>query len=273
MSETAYRELEQQLTVGEDLLRRLDPIAGPTLEHFGWGTYVETLVAVIDRHGKIYDDATPVGMFYNGWNLATFHWSDIGEAEQKRRNAAGFAQAVGALRAIVKVRPAPRLPDKPAAEHSGTAGATARSRDVFVIHGRNEATRETVARFIERLGLNAVILHEQDNRGRTVIEKFEQNADVAFAVAVLTADDVGGIRAPRPKLQPRARQNVIFELGYFFAALGRARVCALMDSDVESPSDVNGLVYIPLDSAGAWKFRLAAELRAAGLEFDLNKAV
>jgi len=98
---------------------------------------------------------------------------------------------------------------------------------VFIVHGHDEAACEAAARFIEKLGLIAVILHEQPNQGRTLIEKFEAHSGVAFAVVLLTPDDIGATAANPKARRPRARQNVIFELGFFVGAIGRRRVCAL----------------------------------------------
>jgi predicted nucleotide-binding protein len=147
------------------------------------------------------------------------------------------------------------------------------SRDIFIVHGHDEAVRETVARFIERLGLHPIILHEQPNAGRTLIEKFERNADVSFAVVLLTPDDIGYPKDQPELARPRARQNVIFELGYFLGRLDRAKVCALYKGDVEILSDYQGVVYIPIDTGGAWRFLLAKEIREVGIDIDLNKAL
>ena len=147
------------------------------------------------------------------------------------------------------------------------------SNKVFVIHGRDNGVKQTVARFLETLGLEPVILHEQANLGRTIIEKFQDHADVGFAVALLTPDDVGALKEEGANLNPRARQNVIFEFGYFIGKLGRERVCALVKSDVEKPSDYDGVLYIPLDDSGGWKMRLIRELKTAGFEVDANKAI
>lgn len=105
-----------------------------------------------------------------------------------------------------------------------------------------------------------VILDEQDHRGRTIIEKFQDHADAAkFAVVLLTKDDVGGAQGEEPR--PRARQNVIFEMGYFYGKLGRDRV-AVLNVGVEQPSDFVGVGYIAY--SGNWKDELSKELRAAG---------
>ena len=143
-------------------------------------------------------------------------------------------------------------------------------RDVFIIHGRDDGTKDTVARFIEKLGLNLIILHEQPNQGQTIIEKFERHAEVAFAIALLTPDDTGSLSEDEQSLKPRARQNVIFELGYFTGKLGRPRVCALTKGTVEIPSDYYGVLYIPLDESGAWRMKLVQELKNAGFEIDAN---
>src|SRR5258708_3675261 len=116
------------------------------------------------------------------------------------------------------------------------------------------------------------ILHEKPNKGRTVIEKFSDYSNVGFAVVLLTADDRGG-----PKDQPyegqslRARQNVLLELGFFLGSLGRGKVCALCEDGVEIPSDYHGVLFVPLDKEGAWRLRLAREIREAGIPLDISK--
>ena len=138
-----------------------------------------------------------------------------------------------------------------------------KSGGVFVVHGRDAVTKKLVSSFIKSLGLVPVILHEQSNKGRTIIEKFEQHANVEFAVVLLTPDDVGGLQADEATLKPRARQNVIFEMGYFIGRLGRDRVCAITKGRVEIPSDYSGVLYIPLDNEGSWMTALAQEMRSS----------
>jgi predicted nucleotide-binding protein len=144
---------------------------------------------------------------------------------------------------------------------------------VFLVHGHDESAREGTARYLEKLHLEPIILHEQPNAGQTIIEKVEKYGGVAFAVVLLTPDDIGATRDKAGDLKPRARQNVILELGYFLARLGRKHVAALVKGDVEKPSDYDGVVYIQLDDAGAWKLELARELKTAGLDVDLNDAI
>jgi predicted nucleotide-binding protein len=148
---------------------------------------------------------------------------------------------------------------------------TSRSRKVFIVHGHDDGARETVARFLERVGFEAIILHEQANKGRTIIEKVVAHGDVGFAVVLLTPDDEGCKKGET--IRPRARQNVVLELGYFIGRLGREHVCALKRGDVELPSDFGGVVYEPFDDSGGWRQALGRELQAAGFEIDWNLAM
>ncbi|ELB2788424.1 nucleotide-binding protein [Vibrio alginolyticus] len=145
------------------------------------------------------------------------------------------------------------------------------SRKIFIVHGHDDGARETVARFLERIGLEAVILHEQANQGRTIIEKVVANSDVGFAIVLLTPDDEGCVKGGTP--EPRARQNVLLELGYFIGRLGRDKVCALKRGALEIPSDFAGVVWQTMDSNGGWKQALARELEAAGHSIDWNKVM
>ncbi len=138
-----------------------------------------------------------------------------------------------------------------------------------MVHGHDEARKHELARFLRAAtGNEPVILHEQANAGGTVLEKFEAYAaDAGYAVVIATGDDVGRAAASVTD-QPRARQNVVFELGFFFGALGRPRVALLYEDGVEIPSDISGLVRIPLDPAGAWKMLLAREMDSAGIGIE-----
>jgi hypothetical protein len=150
--------------------------------------------------------------------------------------------------------------------------ASPKSNKVFVVHGHDVAARESVARFLEKIGIDVVILHEQANQGRTIIEKIVANSDVGFAVVLLTPDDegrsVGG-----DNFEPRARQNVLLELGYFIAKLGRENVCTLKKGRLDIPSDFAGVVWSAMDDNNGWKTELAKELKAAEYPIDWNKVM
>jgi predicted nucleotide-binding protein len=146
-----------------------------------------------------------------------------------------------------------------------------KSNRIFIVHGHDGEARETVARFIGNIGFEPVILHEQASRSRTVIEKVEANSDVGFAVVLLTPDDVGCAKGGTP--EPRVRQNVLLELGYFIGLLKRENVCALKRGDVEIPSDFAGVVWETMDAGNGWKQALGRELQAAGYTVDWNKVM
>lgn len=145
---------------------------------------------------------------------------------------------------------------------------------IFIVHGHENEMKLAVARSIEKLGLEAIILHEQPSKGRTIIEKIEGNSDVGFAVVLLSPDDFGYAKDDKPEnTKLRARQNVILELGYFLGKLGRNHVVAIYMPQInfEMPSDFNGVLYIPFDNAGRWQFDLVKELKACGYKVDANK--
>lgn len=139
-------------------------------------------------------------------------------------------------------------------------------RKVFIVHGRDNEAKQEVGRFIEKLGLEAIILHEQASAGMTIIEKIEHYSnDADFALVLYTACDHGrGVHESNLPPKNRARQNVVFEHGYLMAKLGRENVCSLVKGDIETPNDISGVVYVALDEYGAWKNEVAKELKACG---------
>lgn len=149
------------------------------------------------------------------------------------------------------------------------------NNNIFIVHGHNEAMKHSVARIVEKLDLNPIILHEQPNEGFTIIEKFISNSNVGFAIILMSADDVGYSKVDgKTKVKDRARQNVIYELGFFTAKLGRKRVVALVENSnkFETPSDIQGVIYIPFDgNDGKWKFDLAKELIESGYDLNIKK--
>jgi predicted nucleotide-binding protein len=158
---------------------------------------------------------------------------------------------------------------------AATSEAVSTNR-IFIVHGHDSEMKEAVARTLSLLGLQPIILHEQVTEGNTIIEKFEKHADAGFAVVLLSPDDMAYSKAAGPRsAKPRARQNVILELGYFAAKLTRSGVfCLYRDSsNLELPSDIAGVVYNIYDKAGRWQFELVKELKAAGYDVDANKII
>ena len=164
----------------------------------------------------------------------------------------------------------------PSAEATSTSATSANSkisvarnkRKVFIVHGHDNEAKQEVARFIESIGLQAIILHEQASAGMTIIEKIERySGDADFGVVLYTPCDLGrGVHETNVPARSRARQNVVFEHGYLLAKLGRENVCALVKGGIETPNDISGVVYAGFDVQGSWKAEVAKELRACGYE-------
>jgi predicted nucleotide-binding protein len=144
-----------------------------------------------------------------------------------------------------------------------------KNNKIFIVHGRDNDAKEETARFIENLGFEAIILHEQANSGNTIIEKIEEHTNVDFAIVLYTPCDVGGLSGANEQ-KSRARQNVIFEHGYLIGKLSRSKVCALVKGDIETPNDISGVVYIPFDNHDGWRLKIAKELKKAGFPVNLD---
>jgi predicted nucleotide-binding protein len=214
---------------------------------------------------------------YVSWRLQTFSILDeLGKSAslllkelQDDTNGAYFYQSsasriLGVLKAALAI--VQRKPTRIVKEENVD------NTKVFIVHGRDEAILHTVARFVEKLHLNPIILFEQPGQGKTIIEKFEKYSSTKYAIILFTPDDIG--RASKEsELKPRARQNVVLELGYFIGKLDRKNVAVLFDESIEMPSDFRGIEYIPIDPAGAWKLKLAKEMKASGLLIDMNNAI
>lgn len=154
-------------------------------------------------------------------------------------------------------------------DNQSSSSKQTEKKSVFIVHGRDSLAKTEAARFVEKLGFMAVILHEQVSAGKTIIEKIEEHANVGFAIVLYTPCDKGGIAGIEDQ-KFRARQNVIFEHGYMISKLGRENVCALIKGDIEVPNDINGVVYVSLDDHGAWHYAVAKELRNSGYDVDMN---
>ncbi|EMW1141115.1 nucleotide-binding protein [Serratia marcescens] len=151
-----------------------------------------------------------------------------------------------------------------------TSSSEKKFNKVFIVHGHNGEVKLRTARFIEKLGFEAIILHEKASRGKTIIEKIEYYTDVNFAIVLYTPDDLGNTveLAKKEELQLRARQNVVFEHGYLMAKIGRENVVALVSDSLELPNDISGVVYVSNDK---WEMDIANEMSTAGYDIDFNK--
>lgn len=208
-------------------------------------------------------------------NLDSF-WGFIKEkygtyAERRTYISEQFTPLLDLLEFGQQPTPIKTLPNNTAPVSPVSALTVARNkRKVFIVHGRDDLAKYEVSRFIEQLGLEAIILHEQANAGMTIIEKIEHYSnDADFALVLYTGCDHGrGVHEPNVPPKNRARQNVVFEHGYLMAKLGRENVCSLVKGDIETPNDISGVVYVPLDPNSGWKNAVAKELTACGYKIN-----
>ena len=143
---------------------------------------------------------------------------------------------------------------------------------VFIVYGHDTVARNGLELILRRVQVNPIILENIPGVGDTLIEKLESLTEADFACVLLTPDDVGASRSAADNLRPRARQNVVLELGMVLSRLGRHRVAILVKGDdLEKPSDIDGLVYIPYENeVGEAATALGAALGSAGFDIDIR---
>ncbi|MYE88678.1 DNA-binding protein [Candidatus Poribacteria bacterium] len=284
--EEAYQKIQVQIEKGQQLRdQRLDyrldsyeELEEARTESKKWSRYNEILFT------RLFDKTSITENDY-------INFAELKPRDQVRgggRFPPSFAAYVGSYRkgmgssinSLEQIRACLELYDEPSEAPQRTSSNEEVSdmvqptfgEEVFIVHGRDEEAKVTVARFVEHLGIEAIILDEQVNEGQTIPEKFEEHANrVGFAIILLTPDDVGASRNERENLKPRARQNVVLELGYFWGKLGRKRLCVLYKEGVELPSDIRGIVYVPMDDFDGWKQKLAKEMNRVKLPIDPTK--
>jgi predicted nucleotide-binding protein len=267
--EDAAQRIADRIKRGTELKAR--PISAKQIldqvqrDYWTWSEYNEEMLRrmfttpkIAEEYSESFGAFVAGGQYYLQEEIDDLHKS----IDAKSRRLASITERLELI---------PLAPGVGQTQGASVATAPGASDQVFLVHGHDEATRESVARFIAKLGLDPVILHEQASQGRTIVEKLEHHGNVGYAIVLLTPDDVGGEN--EKDLRPRARQNVVLELGYFVGRLGRQRVCAIHRGKLELPSDYMGVIYVPFDSNGGWRLLLARELRAAGFPVDMNKAV
>lgn len=270
--EEAYQQIEAQIEKGRQLhvqqISAKDDLNRMSRESNNWSKYNIYLLT------KIFDNSA-MAMEYEDFN---YNPPDISELEYLAYQAnitsylqskideyrTGISDSINSLQLILKLL---KLCDGPSDTDLSTVG-----NEIFIVHGRDDGIKETVARFVEKLGLKATILHEQPSGGQTIIEKLEKYADNAgFAIVLLTPDDIGSLKDEiENEDKPRARQNVVFELGYFMGRLGRQRICPIFKGKIEKPSDIDGVIYVSMDGEN-WKLKLGQEIKNAGFPVDMNK--
>jgi predicted nucleotide-binding protein len=209
--------------------------------------------ALVERAGEIYREGSMVNI--SDRERDAFQAASAADGSQGDVASPAWSLAV--------TTPSPNIQHRPS---QSSQRAFQKNPKVFIVHGHDHGMRDAVALFVSKIGLEPVILAEQVNGGRTIIEKFEKNADVGYAIVLLSPDD-------QFQGSGRARQNVVLEWGYFIGRLGRGHVCALKKGNVEIPSDILGVVWQDFDMGGGWKQQLAKELAEAGYSIDSARAL
>lgn len=267
--EEAASKLVERIDRGNELKRR--PISNLQMHeeveqsYWTWSEYNEEMLRRMFTSPKIAEEYSPsIGVFAVGGQRVLHE-----EIKELHDSIEGKIRRLASIKERLELIPV--APGIGGGQRAPRSVVTTSTNEVFVVHGHDDATREAVARFVAKLDLTPIILHEQASQGRTIVKNLEHHGGVAYAIVLLTPDDVGGKNAQ--ELQPRARQNVVRELGYFLGRLGRDRVCGLHRGELELPSDYMGVVYIPFDAGGGWRLQLAKELKAAGFAVDMNKAL
>lgn len=266
--EEAEARVRAQIEKGKELLkleiRSKEDLKGIKSEYYTWHDYNQELLRrIVDTEELV--DSYKREIFFGSLGGMTFPEEVVDFQEDLNYYIRKLDSVVSRLELIPE---SPDLRRQPVEEKSVQVETGNR---IFIVHGHDEEAKQSVARIVERLGFEPIILHEQPNRGRTIIEKFEEYANVGYAIVLLTPDDVGASTKNKDSLTPRARQNVVLELGFFLGKLGRTKVCALHKGELEIPSDYSGVIWIPMDKEGAWQYILGREIKSVYPNLDLNK--
>lgn len=262
------QQLNERIKIGEIIYKQQiqsqEQFENTEEEYINWDDYnLELLKQSFNIPNNEYRDD------YERVNDAPFYISTSSYVDEIKELKDDIRSKTNYLKQLVNKLPLIKSEIQNTSEVSTIKDTKKVNDNVFIVHGHNNEIKINVARTIEKLGLKPIILHEQPNEGKTIIEKFEEHSSVGFAIVLLTNDDLGKSKKD-DNLNSRARQNVILELGYFIGKLGRNRVCPLYTKGVELPSDLYGLLYTELDQADSWKFALAKELKTAGYIIDVN---
>jgi predicted nucleotide-binding protein len=220
-------------------------------EYKKWNKFnIELLERLFDipdnKYKKEYENA--VSSLFMGTDIVKEQKEDI---QRQITVLESFIERLSLIPTTIEIKNENKIEQKP-------------TNKIFIVHGHDELIKQTVARTLSQLKLDPIILHEQPEEGKIIIEKFEKNSsNVNFAIILLTADDEGKSQK-EIDYKSRARQNVVFEMGYFIGKLGREKVFLLLEDGVDKPGDLDGIVYVPIDTANGWKLKLVRELKVAG---------
>lgn len=263
--------LDERISLGEELYSR--PVQTQTdfdknkEDYYSWSDYnSEYLKQAFNKENneykKSYDD---VGSFFFGSiGGRTSPAQELKDFKDKINNKLSNLKKLRAKTDLLKT-------SSVGSEVSIISNIELDKSQVFIVHGHDDVAKTKTARFVEKLGFEAIILHEQASSSKTIIEKIEEYSNVGFGIILYTPCDIGGKKNANPDLKSRARQNVVFEHGFLIGKIGRSNVCALVKGDIETPNDISGVVYVSMDEADAWRYTIARELKKAGYDIDMNK--
>lgn len=267
--EEAHKKIQERIDKGQQLRDRQidsrDKWSSALNDHGNWSQYNKNLLLQLFDGSLMAEEYARYCIFYP---MGIVSSPNTEERVEFSRDLIRYGENVDRdINYLMEIQDQLELYDESSNTFPPTSG-----NEVFIVHGRDDGPKETVARFVENLGLKATILHEQPSAGQTIIEKLEKHADNAgFVIVLLTPDDVGALKDEiEDESKPRARQNVVFELGYFIGKLGREKVCPLSKGKIENPSDIDGVICVPMDGED-WKLELGRELKNAGFPVDMNK--
>jgi predicted nucleotide-binding protein len=229
-----------------------------TTEYYAWKTKVESyILSIFGKSSPFYE------AFKKGDDVAVF---GNGPDQFSKQNT----MMLGALNAIIDT-----LEFEPVVEDSDSANV-GQNNKVFIVHAHDEQLKHQLEIFLTELGLEPIVLHRKPDEGLTVIEKFEKHSNVGYAFVLLTPDDIAYLASEEDKREvdrkkeARARQNVVFEFGYFLGKLGRKRVCCLYKEGVVLPSDISGIIYKKVhNSVEEAAFSILKDLKAVGYQVTL----
>lgn len=265
--------LGRHIDDGEKVLKRAEDIQGQAA-YEEWDEALTRWIKIAGAAVRHVYDAKAGADFENTATPSSFVIGS-GWGDDLRGDYKAAKRGVNELRSLVEQLPyANSVAASGGPEQATVPAQSAGPPVIFLVHGHAHGVRAEVARFLERAGdhqYEVVILDEKASRGRTLVEKLEQHASPSqYAVVLLTGDDEGGPKAKPDERNARARQNVVFELGWFCGQIGRENVTVLVESGIEKPSDIDGLVYVALDDD--WEKLVVRELCDAGFDFDTDRA-
>jgi len=244
------------------------------MKHKGSFEDLKTMVRGVGREitsaepsGNAYQIKTEDGAILN-WYESTGTVQFQGKPEAKSKLETDLATYTGIA--------APASAPTPVSAQAGTQSTVqTNSSKVFVVHGHDSVAREQLELVVHKLGLDPFVLQNTGGSGLTIIEALEneigpRTSAARFGIVLLTPDDIGYAKAAGDKeAQPRARQNVVLEMGMLISAFGRKNVVILKKQHLEVPSDAQGILYIPFnDHVKEAVPKLVDRLRSAG--FVLN---